>query len=249
MSVYHILNGDALKEQFPEQLAGEIIIARECLVDGPVSSASLDELFAIRAAFIAEAYSGYSVEEYYVGAVSEFNKIKHIPEKARVNLWFEDDLFCQVNCWFTCFLLFHFTKRCSVFIVRPPQHTPYGFGGLSEPELRQAFADRMALTSLKDMAGLWEFYCAGDLEGLLASAGQMEEHFPFVLPAVEAHIARIPTERDKGRPFRTLLEIMEGLATPDFPAVFRAFSQREAIYGFGDLQVKRMYDQLASEGK
>jgi len=34
---YHILNGDALKEQFPDRIKGKIIIARECLVDGNVT--------------------------------------------------------------------------------------------------------------------------------------------------------------------------------------------------------------------
>ncbi len=33
---YHILNGDSLKEQFPENIQGDIIVARECLVDGNV---------------------------------------------------------------------------------------------------------------------------------------------------------------------------------------------------------------------
>lgn len=36
MTHFHILNGDALKSQFPEQILGEKIIARECLVDGSV---------------------------------------------------------------------------------------------------------------------------------------------------------------------------------------------------------------------
>ena len=36
--VYHILNGDALKEQLPT-LSGEVIVFRECLVEGPVKAA------------------------------------------------------------------------------------------------------------------------------------------------------------------------------------------------------------------
>ncbi|WP_211277476.1 hypothetical protein [Nonlabens spongiae] len=38
---YHILNGDALKEQFPKTIPGKIIVGRECLVDGPVQGDSL----------------------------------------------------------------------------------------------------------------------------------------------------------------------------------------------------------------
>jgi hypothetical protein len=42
---YHILNGDALKGQFPSEIPGQLIVARECLVDGDVSGESLSEFF------------------------------------------------------------------------------------------------------------------------------------------------------------------------------------------------------------
>ncbi|GJM35445.1 MAG: hypothetical protein DHS20C18_44460 [Saprospiraceae bacterium] len=48
---YHILNGDSLKEQFPENIQGEIIIARECLVDGSVKGRTLVEFAPVFRAF------------------------------------------------------------------------------------------------------------------------------------------------------------------------------------------------------
>lgn len=62
---YHILNGDSSKQQFPEKLHGEIIVARECLVDGNVKGNSLDELFHSRAQFISNNYEGYHEQDYY----------------------------------------------------------------------------------------------------------------------------------------------------------------------------------------
>ena len=38
---YHILNCDSLKEQFPENIQGELLVARECLADGNVNDNSL----------------------------------------------------------------------------------------------------------------------------------------------------------------------------------------------------------------
>ena len=57
---YHILNGDSLKDQFPEIISGEIIIARECLVDGNVKGNNLIEFFKTRAKFISNNYNGYN---------------------------------------------------------------------------------------------------------------------------------------------------------------------------------------------
>ncbi|MBL4568251.1 MAG: hypothetical protein JKY69_00790, partial [Flavobacteriaceae bacterium] len=72
---YHILNGDSLKEQFPVTIDGEIIVARECLVDGDVTGCDLDELFRSRAKFISTNYDGYSEQDYYDKTVPELLKI------------------------------------------------------------------------------------------------------------------------------------------------------------------------------
>ena len=117
---YHILNGDALRERFPKDLPGTVIVARECLVDGPVSADNLHDLFQLRARFIAENYGDYQAKEYEHDVVREFEKMIKIPTRASVHLWFEDDLFCQVNCWFVAHLLHEHVPNCQVFLVRPP---------------------------------------------------------------------------------------------------------------------------------
>jgi hypothetical protein len=37
---------------------------------------------------------------------------------------------------------------------------------------------------------------------------------------------------------------MEDLETDEFGPVFKEFNKRESIYGFGDLQVKRIFDEI-----
>lgn len=242
--LFHVLTGDALREQFPAQLPGEIIVARECLVDGDVNSESYQELFQIRAAFISKFYEGYSEEGYYRDVVSEFYKIRAIPVGSEVNLWFEDDLFCQVNFWFTANLLIHSVEGCSIYLVRPEVHTRFGFGGLSEAELIRAFEERSPLSKLNKISDLWDSYKIGDTDKLLKDAKELKDTYPFILKAVEAHLARVPSEGHQGRPAETLLQIMEELKTKEFAPVFMEFNKRESIYGFGDLQVKRIFNEL-----
>ena len=95
MTTFHILNGDALKSQFPEQILGEIIVARECLVDGTVEGLSLSDLYETRWQFLNDSYGYCSREIYFSETVSEFEKVQSIPPNSEVNLWFEDDLFCH----------------------------------------------------------------------------------------------------------------------------------------------------------
>ena len=86
---YHILNGDCLKDQFPNEIQGEIIVIRECLVDGDVRAENLEEFFQLRAEFIESIHQESSVEDYYRNVRSEFEKIRNLPAEAKVCLWFE----------------------------------------------------------------------------------------------------------------------------------------------------------------
>ncbi len=243
-NLYHVLNGDSLKEQFPEDINGEIIVARECFVDGAVNSSSLDELFDIRARFISDVYGDYSIEDYYADSVSEFEKLQNISHKAEINLWFEDDLFCQVNFWFTINLIFNSLKHYNVFLIRPIIHTQYGFGGLNELDLIHAFKQKTQITELDKIASLWTSYQNNDIKELIKVANELKQKYPFILNAVEAHVERIPNENSLGRPRQTLINIMHDLGTDSFVTVFKEFNKRESIYGFGDLQIKRLFDEI-----
>ena len=100
-AVIHILNGDALREQFPASVEGELIVARECLVVGDVSGNDLKDFYENRAKDLLKSY-GTPISEYFSKVVPEYEKIRKLRVNSTVNLWFEDDLFCQVNLWFCC---------------------------------------------------------------------------------------------------------------------------------------------------
>ncbi len=246
---YHILNGDSLKEQFPENVEGEIIVSRECLVDGDIKGRNLTDLFQSRAHFISDNYEGFSVQDYYEKTVPEFQKIRNITDGADINLWFEDDLFCQVNLWFTINLLNQSSLNNLIFLIRPKTRSPYSFGDLNKAELSSVYKNRILLTELDQLAGLWTSYQNDNTESLLKTARELEEKYPFILPAVNAHIERIPSEGSLGRPGLALVQIMNDLKTEQFELIFKEFSKREPIYGFGDLQVKRLLDELKNIGQ
>ena len=244
-NIYHILNGDSLMSQLPASILGELIVARECLVDGNIQGDTLSELFANRAEHI-ESYSQVPNGKYFETTVPEINKIMHIPPKATVYCWFEDDLFCQVNFWFVLHLLKKQDQGYTIYLVRPNKGNEYSFGHMSQEELIIAYntAYIIETTELKCLADLWPNYQQKNFDNLLQIATGLLQRFPFLLPAVNAEIDRLPDDSGYGRPERQLLLIMKNLDTEDFPTVFRVFHQKEGIYSFGDLQVRRMFDAL-----
>jgi hypothetical protein len=100
LNTYHILNGDCLADKLKKtNLNHNFIIFRECLIAGDVDASNINELWEIRANFIAGSYDT-TKEMYFEHTVKEFEKLNSLPDCAEVCLWFEDDLFCQVNMWF-----------------------------------------------------------------------------------------------------------------------------------------------------
>ncbi len=242
----HILNGDSLKERFPESLVGEIVVARECLVNGNISGSNLNEFFRNRAAFlIGEGENEW--EEYLNKSASEFQRIMELSADAEVNMWFEDDLFCQVNFWFTINLIVKHTEVKAIYLVRPEQQNRYGFSGHDKEDLDRLFENRMKLTDVDRLAELWMHYQSGDINSLQQLARNFETKYPFIAEAVQAHVERLPAGEDPGRVIRALKEIKKDLKTDEFDPIFREFCAREGIYGFGDQHVKRLLAEISEE--
>lgn len=247
MPTYHLLNGDCLAEQLKEtNLQGEAIIFRECLVEGNLAANDLNEFWQTRATYLSETYE-VPVDTYFSKTVAEFEKLHAVPDHSEVCLWFEHDLFCQVNRWFVLAILAERTNL-QVFSVDPPLkdgvHTWEGFGVATAAGLQAAYASRQQLTTedLQLGADLWAAFQQQVLAALKALSTSKSPNFPFLESVVQAHLDRFPTDQNLGRPERAVKAILNGQNLP-FETVFSEFSQREGIYGFSDLQIKKIYNQ------
>ncbi|MEO6284651.1 MAG: DUF1835 domain-containing protein [Dyadobacter sp.] len=249
-NTFHILNGDALLDFFPENiLSGEIIVARECLVDGPVTGDTLDEFWQTRAAFIATEYDEEQAV-YFDDVVTEFNKITSIPDGSEVNLWFEEDLFCQINLWFCISLLLGISDTLRVNVVKPllKDGKPdwRGFGALDRNDLATAYQERSRLstTEIKLLADLWKAYKTQNRVELEKLGNAEAPNFPFLNEVVQAHLDRYSEDNLSGRPEKVLKDIIAQKNTNDFKTIFQEFSAREGIYGFGDWQIESILKKL-----
>ena len=199
---------------------------------------------------MAENYEGVTEEEYRLKSAAEFEKMRALPEVGQVFLWFERDLFCQVNLWFVTYLLAQRKRGPEWFLVLPTADLQYGFGGMSQAELAAAFEDARPIPRVHrgDWAAFWPAYQANDLARLAELAEQLGGDYPFLDPAVAAHIGRFPAPGKRGGPEQLLWDIMQELDSDKFGPVFQQFCRRGSIYGFGDLQVHRMWKQLREQG-
>ena len=244
---FHILNGDALLDKFPADiLTGKIIIARECLIDGPVTGDTFEDFCQTRASFIHETYDE-EMDAYFNDVASEFARIKAIPVGSEVNFWFEDDLFCQINFWFCVSLLKPVSGSIQAYIVKPNINEKEpdwrGFGMMDHHLLAEAYQHKLHLspTDLDLFNNLWAAYQKNDNTALATLSAVKSDKFPLLEMVVQAQLDRI-----NNRPQRVLKDIMKEKQTADFNIIFREFSKQEGIYGFGDWQVEKLLEEINS---
>jgi len=245
--VYNILNGDSLADSFPEtKIGGNIIVVREAFIDGNLLGDNLHEFWQSRA-----KYMGLTEGEYYNSIVKEFEKITNAPDDSDFNLWFEYDLFCQVNMWFVIALINSLSIKKTVYAVytsyldRTSKQFWNGFGPANPGELAMCFANRVFLdkVNLKLGQDLWTAYKNADPEELIHLAKNQTAAFPYLQEVIKAHVDRFPKDGRKGRPEKVIEEIIRNVST-DFHTVCKEFWDRESIYGFGDIQIKHLYDKV-----
>lgn len=246
---YHILNGDALFEKFPaKEISDEIIVTREAFIEGPLATEFLKEYWERRGAFIMSVY-GAKNEDYETQFVSQLKRMASIKTNDKVYLWFEDDLFCQTNMWFSIYYITRFVQP-QFFRIFPKEDKELwtGFGRTDKEQLIQLFNQKELFSSneIELVNFLWEAYVHNDEENLQLLSKANSKCLRFLPELIEAHLDRIPHDDNPGRPKKVLREIMDkGKAS--FYEIFSAFSLREGIYGYGDLQIKNMLEEMGIE--
>lgn len=241
----HILNGDVLYDRFPEVLSGRKLVARECLVDGDVFGSTLEQISKSREEFLLDVY-GVPVEEYQENSLTEFRKIQTIPTGEEVMLWFEDDLFCQVNLWFICWLLDEARRNHPLFLIRPLDGARYSFALLDEPGLIKSFEEKVPILPAhrSAFASMWKAYQYEDRIAMHRLATGPLSDYDFLLPVIDAEVQRYRDESGWSPMELIVKEIILKEPEGEFPAHFAAFSKAHPIYGLGDLQFKRVWDEV-----
>lgn len=240
--IYHVLPGDSLVDEFSKAgIDGTVIVCREALAVGPVDAASLDEFWDQRARFILTEY-GEDEIEYHEKVATGLNRLTELETGDEVNLWFEYELFCSVNYWFCLSLI---DAEVAAYRVEPigldEKDRWDGFGKFDADAVRASFELRTRLTDADVSFGseLWAAYRRRDHAELRRLGKENSEAFPYLKEVVAAAI-----EQDI-EPLEIVRAITRAGET-DFAKIFAEFKKRAGVYGYGDLQVQRLLDQLTT---
>jgi len=241
----HIHNGDSTADAAKlTTLPGEHFAFREALIEGP-APASLDrtEWRRVRARHLSESY-GVDREQCERELADLENKLATFAEHEEIVLWFEHDLFCQLNLiylldWFGQQSLVK-TKLSLICIGEFSGKENFrGLGGLDTSELASLFPGRRPVTQrqLELAASAWQAFRSNDptkIQDLLQTGTSA---LPFLGAAFTAHLRRFPsTNNGLGSVEMKSLELVDS-GLKNFTDLFHGFGEAEPIYGLGDAQL------------
>ncbi len=249
----HILNGDGTRYDFEKaQIPGAIMVWHEMLVEGPATYAILkEEWFQLRQHYISEeyAYDLPFVKDRMAGA---FGKLRDPQPYDQFVLWFEYDLFCQINMIGALSALKQKGVSANqISLVCPGEHPDIedfrGLGQLQAEHFPPLFQERTHL-SASDLSFTDEVYWAYCQEDPLSLLDLLERNFPpafpFLRAAILAHLQRFPSTRDGlALEEREMLQLLaEGL--PSRPKWVGQMLRQNAWRGYGDSQYFHRIERL-----
>jgi hypothetical protein len=240
----HIHNGDSTAGTLKEfGFPGEHNAFQEVLMEGPTPGGlPPEEWIEVRAQFLADAYD-LKLENCEKDCREQEAWLRTFPEHDETILWFEHDLFCQINLiylldWFSRQSMGK-TKLSLICVGEFPGKPDFrGLGELTGEQLVSLFDKRHEVTDmeLSLAARAWAAYCSADPREIARLIHENTSVMPFLRHALRLHLMRFPSVwNGLGRIENTALEMISSGAI-GFKSLFPRFGKAEPVYGLGDSQ-------------
>ena len=230
-TLLHVTNGESAGNTLRQTgLGGAVMSWNDVLHEGPVQAIARTKLLRERAAFLSEAGWGSRREILSALERRDGQFLDALRAGAQVVLWFEHDLYDQLQL-VDALALAHDAGAAPELIVVDTY-----LGTLQAEELADLWPARSEGTgeTLDRASAAWDAYRAPDPRALAELATQDSAGLPFLAPALLRQLEELPAPRDGlSRTERQALQaVAEGAATP--AAAFVASQQREDAVFLGD---------------
>jgi len=242
----HILNGDSTADLFVKSgLTGEIAVCREFFCDGPLDfEVGSDVFWKKRYSFFEEEFNVGKLE-YFDKSIKEFLKFEDLVAGSELVLWFEFDLFCQVNLLAICtFLLENFRKDVSYYLVctgySKDKSTLLSLSDYTADEYAILYNDKVKITKhdLEFAKKCWEVFVKNEEQEIRSINFKGGKKFLYLEMAFEQHLNRFPKKNGLNQIEQLMVEsiIESPKEAKEIVKMMLKWQHSNSVYGFGDLQ-------------
>ena len=247
----HITNGDSLTNYLRELDFNEDILTwREMLCEGPtVPLIDSDEFYNTRKDFLNKFYGIVQTEYDLKASISVLDNTK---DYDHINLWFEYDLFCHINLIAVISLLHQKEIDKPLYLICSGrvegEKELKGLAELNPNQLKQHYKNRMLLTQ-DDKAlaiALWRTYCGKD-HNIFKPYITKNSNFKYLTNCLKAHLKRFPNQRTGLCAIEeNILKLIKNNEIKTMHHLIGYCLNYQGFYGFGDIQFKRMVNNLSA---
>lgn len=251
-SLLHITNGDILTNRLGSMdLKGDIITWREMLCEGrTLTNVGSETFWKTRFEFLNKNYK-VSKSWFIEKTLKEYRSLCNHKQQDQIVLWFEYDLFCQVNMLAVISWLKTHRKYAHITLVCSGKEDEtdklYGLGELSDEKLMELYENRIELSQddIEYADYVWQLYCSDNPIRLENLTDFNNYQFNYLSGAIKAHLKRFPTIRNGLNEVENhLLQLSVDKKPKTKKELLKTVLGNQGLYGFGDTQYERIISTL-----
>jgi len=242
----HIVNGDSTAHILSKSsINGDVVVWREMLCEGPVfNDVGTDQFWKIRYEFYENEF-GIKKLDYFDKSIKEIVKLEDLEGYKEVVLWFEYDLFCQVNLMALCFYLINsYRKDIRYFLICTGKDENkkelQSLADYSPESFDKLYRNKIKLNKndLHFASACWRVFVKNDLKELQNYSFDINAKFQYLDAAMLQHLKRFPDNNGCNQIENRILEIIHSSEVDEDKIIKKLliWQKKETIYGFSDLQ-------------
>lgn len=248
----HITNGDSFTEKLKSlDIKGDIITWREMLCEGKtLTNVGSESFWKTRFEFLNKNYK-VSKSWFIEKTLKEYRSLCNHKQQDEIVLWFEYDLFCQINMIAVLSWLKTNRKYAQISLVCSGKEDKtgklYGLNELSDEQLLEKYKNKVLLTQddIEYADYVWQLYCSDNPIRLENLTDFKQYQFDYLPDALQAHLQRFPSIKNGLNDMENnILRIGKDKKPASKKQFLNEIIQNQGFLGFGDSQYERALSRL-----
>ncbi|MEJ2585921.1 MAG: DUF1835 domain-containing protein [Robiginitalea sp.] len=251
-SQLHITNGDNFTQRLRKlKFKGEIITWREMLCEGKtVTNVGSEAFWKTRFDFLHKNYN-VSKSWFVEKTLKEYRSLCNHKQEEEIILWFEYDLFCQINMLAVISWLKTHRRHVQISLAcsgnEDATNRLYGLSELSDAQVKKLFKNRVELSQddIEFADYVWQLYCSDNPIRLEHLTDFDQYQFQYLGEALKTHLKRFPTIKNGLNEIENrVLHVAAEEKPKSRKLLLASLLSDQGWYGFGDSQYERILKNL-----
>jgi hypothetical protein len=251
-SLLHITNGDSFTQKLNTlNLKGDIITWREMLCEGKtLANVGSESFWKARFEFLNKTYK-VTKSSFIEKTLKEYRSLCNHKQQDHIVLWFEYDLFCQINMLAVLSWLKANRKYAEISLVCSGKEDAtdklYGLNELDNEQLMKLYETRKVLKQddIEYADYVWQLYCSDNPIRLENLSDYKNYQFDYLSEAVTSHLHRFPSIKNGLNAMENnILQLSIDQKPTSKRELLKTVLNNQGSLGFGDSQYERAISRL-----